>query len=224
MAINVCSTLAAVLLLAVQSRVSPGMPPFRGHLFGVVSRLEPADLVALRGGSGAPAPVRARVARFVDCASAFKSRLAPPTEFFGESARPHQGVLERALACGVAASNAAELAAGYVEHATILYEWEGLHTSPLEEAAYAEHYLLDHPTSPLAPMLELFVGARMRCAFELLDGSLTDTEMVSLAERYRVHLARARRDPLAAVIAADLDGMAFVVRDTGKHPRDVARR
>lgn len=167
---------------------------------------------------------RPRVARFVRCLASFKSRLPETTEFVTASARPQQRALERALACATDAPNAATLAAEYAASATILYEWEGLHTAPLEEAGYAERFIREHPTSPLVPYLHLFVAARMRYAFEMLDGALVDQEMVSLARRYVAHLEQGgARSPLLRLIGADLDGLAFVYKDVGKHPREVMR-
>ena len=130
-------------------------------------------------------------------------------------------MLERTLTCSNDTPNGASFAAEYAANATILYEWEGLHTSPLDEAAYAEQFIREHPMSPLVPSLNLFVAARMRYAFEMLNGAVTDSEMVSLAERYDRFLNRARvADPLVGLIAVDLDGLPFVYRDVGKHPRD----
>ena len=210
---------------ALQPEAPKGSAPFNGRLYAAVARWEPADLDASRDGAQVSPQLRTRFARFVDCVTAFRSRLPDATDFFANSARPHQSVLERALACSSNTPNAASLAAEYVAHATILYEWEGLHTSPLEEAAYAEQFILEHSTSPLLPSLDLFVAARMRYAFELLNGTVTDSDMVSLAERYDRFLNRARAaDPLVALIASDLDGLSFVYRDVGKHPRDLLVR
>ena len=123
------------------------------------------------------------------------------------------------------APNAAALEAEYSPRATILYQWEGLHTAPLEEAAYAERFVLERPSSPLVPFLSFFIAQRMRYAFELLDGPLTDREMVTFAERYDRYLNRARAaDPLVQLVADDLDGLSFVSRNVGKHPRDALPR
>ena len=210
---------------ALQPEAPKGSAPFNGRLYAAVSRWEPADLDAARDGAQVSPLVRARFTRFVRCVSTFRSRLPEARDFFADSARPHQSVLERTLACSSNTPNASAVAAEYVARATILYEWEGLHTSPLEEAAYAERFILEHPKSPLLPSLDLFVAARMRHAFELLDGSATDSEMVSLAERYVTALDRARlADPLVGLIASDLDGLPFVYKDVGKHPRDLLVR
>ena len=211
----------AISASALQPDAPNGSTPFNGRLYAVVSRWEAADLDASRDGAQVSPQTRARFAIFVRCVATFRSRLPGSTNFFANSASPHQRVLERALACGSDTPNASSLATEYVAHATILYEWEGLYTSPLAEAAYAEQFIHEHPTSPLLPSLQLFVAARMRYAFELLNGAVIDSEMVSLAQRYDRFLNRARAaDPLVDLIAVDLDGLPFVYRDVGKHPRD----
>lgn len=214
----------AVAVTSVQP-APVGSPPFNGRLYAVVSRWEPSALDASRDGARVPPESRPRFERFVRCVTSFRSRLADSTEFFTNSARPHQRALERALACSIDAPNAPALAAEYSSRATILYEWEGLHTAPLEEAAYAERFVLERPSSPLVPFLSFFIAQRMRYAFELLDGPLTDREMVTFAERYDRHLNRARAaDPLVQLVADDLDGLSFVYRNVGKHPRDALPR
>jgi hypothetical protein len=215
----------AIVVNSLQPEPSVGSPPFNGRLYAVVSRWEPPVLDVSRDGVRLPAEARPRFERFVRCVTSFRSRLPDSTDFFTDSARPHQRVLERALACSANAADAPALAAEYSAHATLVYEWEGFHTSPLEEAAYAEQFIHEHPTSPLVPFLSLFVAERMRYALELLNGAVTDSEMVSLAERYDNYIARARAaDPLIRLIADDLDGLSFVYRDVGKHPKNVVRR
>lgn len=221
---NAVGLALAVAVTSVQP-APVGSPPFNGRLYAVVSRWEPSALDASRDGARVPPESRPRFERFVRCVASFRSRLADSTEFFTNSARPHQRALERALACSMDAPNASALAAEYSARATILYEWEGLHTAPLEEAAYAERFVLERPSSPLVPFLSLFIAQRMRYAFELLDGPLTDREMVTFAERYDRYLNRARAaDPLVQLVADDLDGLSFVYRNVGKHPRDALPR
>jgi len=152
-------------------------------------------------------------------------KVARLRRFLHQCRSPASTALERALACLSKAQNPRSAAAEYASHARILYEWEGMHTSPLDEASYAEDYVRDHPRSPLVPYLNLFIAERIRCAFELLDGAENDREMLALADRYRVFLDRARRaDPLVALIAADLDGLSFVTQNVGKHPRGFRAR
>jgi hypothetical protein len=211
-----CAVLAARV---PQTSVARGTEPFGGRLYVVVSswreHLNPDDVTRV-------APLlRPRFERFMRCEATFRSRLPEKTDFFARAALPHQRALERALACLVETPGIAELAADYSAHARILYEWEGLSSSPLEEAEYAERYITDHQGSPLVPYLYLFVAERVRYAFELLAGEKNQTGMAAAATRYRTFIDRARKaDPMIGLVADDLDGLAFVYRDVGKHPRD----
>lgn len=221
---SACATGMALALLASGGQTkSPGANgPFRGRLYAAVSRWEPANLDSTRDAALVSPALRTRFERFVNCVSAFQSRLPDSTDFFVAAARPRRRVLERTLACSSVSADGAALAVDYVEHARIFYEWEGQYTSPLGEAEYAEQFIDEHPTSPLVPSLKLFVAARMRFAFEMLKGAGTDSEMKSLANQYDTWLRRARAaDPLVALMADDLDGLAFVYEDVGKHPRDL---
>ena len=169
-----------------------------------------------------PVPLRPRFQRFLRCHATFRSRLPKPRDFFSEAALPKEQAVERAIACLVEAPNAAQLATDYAAKARILYEWEGLSSSPLEEAEYAEQYINDHGDSPLVPYLCLFVAERLRYAFEYLNQQKNPMEATAVAARYRSYIGRARRaDPIVALAADDLDGLPFLSRDVGKHPRDL---
>jgi hypothetical protein len=212
----VCATLTT---LAAQSSVPTGAEPFKGRLYAVVSHW-PAD-APLRAGDAAlvPPALRSRFERFAKCHTAFTSRLPDSDSIF--AALSHRRALEHGLACLIEAPDIAALAADYAAHAGILYEWEGMSESPLAEAAYAETYITEHRGSPLLPYLYLFVAERARYAFELLDGEKNSEGMTAAAARYRTFIAQARAaNPLVALVANDFDGLSFVYRNTGKHPRD----
>lgn len=219
--------LCHVLLVTVMAaRVLVAQPPsgtgaFKGRFNNTIfdssrdTSLQSADAALL------PSSLRPRFQRFLRCHATFRSRLAKPDGFFAEAAIGKQQAVERAIACLIEARGAAELAADYAAQARILYEWEGVSSSPLEEAAYAERYINDHPSSPLVPYLCLFVAQRARYAFEFVTAEKNSIATAAVAARYRSFIARARRtDPLVAVIADDLDGLPFVYRNVGKHPRD----
>lgn len=212
---------AALTTLAAQSSVPAGTAPFKGRLYAAVSHW-PAD-EPLRAGDAAlvPPALRSRFERFARCHSSFKSRLPDSDDFFMHAALQHRRPLELALACLIEAPGIATLATDYAAHARILYEWEGMSDSPLEEAAYAETYISEHPTSPLLPYLYLFVAESARYAFEMLDGEKNPEGMATQAARYRTFIARARNaDPMVALVANDFDGLSFVYLNIGKHPRD----
>ena len=218
--IRLASTVLATLALLWQP-LANGAPPFTGRLYAATSRWEPAVLDAAGDTALVDLALRPRFSRFVRCLAEFRSQLPETTEFFEDSARPHQRSLERALVCTSQKPSIASLAADYAQRATILYEWEGDYASPLAEAAFAERFIEANPQSPLTPYLNLFVAARMRYAFELLDGARGDRQMITLARTFGTFVSRARAaDPLVALIADDLDGLVYVYRDVGKHPRD----
>src|SRR6188768_3117787 len=131
----------ALTTLAAQSGVPTGTAPFNGRLYAVVSHW-PTDQ-PLRAGDTAlvPPALRGRFERFAKCHTSFKSQLPDSDDFFMNAALHHMRPLERALACLIEASGIAALATDYAAHARILYEWEGMSESPLEEAAYAETYI-----------------------------------------------------------------------------------
>lgn len=219
--------LVSVLLLALTSGFqlqSPTRTPFHGRLFAAVSGFGQPDIDVGRDGALVPADVRARFTTFAQCVTNFRSRLRDTDDFYAGAALPHRRALERALACTGTTPNRFRAAAEYAANARILYEWEGDYHSPLEEAADAEAFVREHPTSPLVPYLNLFVATLNRFAFELLDKPLSDAEMIELASEYQRFLNRARvADPLVRLLADDLDALPFVYDDQRKHPRDVRR-
>ena len=213
--------ISAILGPWPQTAVRTGTPPFEGRLYAVVSSWTPAERLTRNDAARVTPSLRPRFERFMRCQATFRSRLPDTNEFFRKAALPHQRVLERALACLIEAPRIAELSADYATHARILYEWEGLSSSPLEEASYAEAWTAGHRDSPLVPYLYLFVAERARYAFELLDGEKDLMGMTAVAAQYRAFIDRARSaDPMVALVANDLDGLTFVYRNVGKHPRD----
>lgn len=117
---------------------------------------------------------------------------------------------------GVAAA-----ATEYTGKAHILYEWEGLSSSPIEEADYAEAYIAEHPRSQFVPYLYLFAAARWRYAFEFFVGERNPEGIAHSSVKYRELIARAREaDPFIRLVADDLDEQRYLTTDVGKHPRD----
>jgi hypothetical protein len=211
----VCAALTAF----AQSSLRTGAPPFSGRLYSVVSHWTPDERLTVSHATLVSPSLRGRFERFTKCYASFKSQLADSNDFFVSSALPQRRVLERALACLIEAP--AALAADYATRARILYEWEGMSRSPLEEARFAETYITEHPDSPLLPYLHLFVAERARCAFELLAGENAQAGMAVTAALYRTFIDRARKaDTMVGLVAKDLDGLSFVYRNIGQHPRN----
>ena len=224
--LGICPPVPAVPCIS-QSDVNQarsGTEPFKGRLYAAVSHW-PADNT-LRAGDAAlvPPALRGRFERVAKCHSSFKSRLPDSDDFFRNAALNHRRPLERALACLIETPGIATLATDYAAHARILYEWEGMSESPLQEAAYAEAYISENAESPLLPYLYLFVAERARYAFEMLEGEKNPERMTTQAARYGTFIARARSaDPMVALVANDFDGLSFVYLNIGKHPRDYRR-
>jgi hypothetical protein len=113
------------------------------------------------------------------------------------------------------------LATEYARSARILYEWEGLPSSPIDEATYAEEYIAKNPNSPFASYLYLFAAERWRYAFELFARDRNAKGVVDSAAKYRDLIALARKaDPLIQLVADDLDEMPYLATDVARHPRD----
>jgi len=155
-----------------------------------------------------------------------------------DSLRRSRLALESALV-GFAGASAAAEAASYVSTVRLFYEWEGFPDGPLDEAAFADAYLSQHPNSPLRPFLELFQLHRLRAAFEAAGFSAafppSDTPAIvvngfataqrTAAERYGVIRRRLAEsaDPVVRAMADDIDGELYVYIDIAAHPRDAAR-
>jgi hypothetical protein len=220
---NLKLTLLAFLFAAFATAIAStqsatGAPPFYGRLYRAVSSAD-RNLLAAADARHVPPSVRPRFQRFVKCHATFRSRLPAAKDFFTNAALPKRRAMERAIACLSEAPGIAKLATDYAARARILYEWEGLSSSPLEEAAYAEQYLGDVSDSPIAPYLYLFIAERARYAYEFLTREGDPSGAAEQAAQYRTFIVRARQDPLVALVADDLDGLAFLRQDVGKHPK-----
>ena len=167
-----------------------------------------------------PVSLRVRYDHFVRCRAKFRSGLPQPKTFFEEAASTHQRAIERALACLFATPGVPAAATEYVRNARILYEWEGLSSSPIEEADYAEAYIAEHPRSQFVPYLYVFAAERWRYAFEFFVGERDSEGIARSSAKYRELIARAREDdPFVRLVANDLDEQPYVTTDVGKHPR-----
>jgi hypothetical protein len=161
--------------------------------------------------------LRPRLETFAARARAFHSRLSAGSQRPGpESAlmdeRRH---LEKDLVVLIATVGIEDAAADYARQAVLLYEWEGLTESPLQEAAFASEYLKLHPGTALRPYLQLFLAHRWRCAAETLrrDGD-SPTRKQAEAE-YGLYLRAALKDadPLVRLVAADMKARPFLYLD-----------
>ena len=112
-------------------------------------------------------------------------------------------------------------AAAYAKDAVLFYEWEGYSDGPMTEAGYAERYLREHPQTPLASFLDLFLLHRYRSAFETAGHEGKAEIQRTAAERYREVFDRVARraDPIIRAVADDIDAERFLYIRTDQHPR-----
>jgi hypothetical protein len=213
--IALCASAHLLLLGMSTARAAGGPHAIEAQvLFGTVFEVlaEPAALNALHP----PDEARSRIETLLRRAERFRSRL--PDD--GGPPGPERAVLEkkwaleRDLVALIDLEGIEEMAAGYARRAVLSYEWEGGSDGPLAEAAFAERYLADHPTTPLRPYLTLFLAHRMRCAYETetLNRGARAGLRDSLSERYGSYLAAALRDPdsLVRYVAADMDARPYL--------------
>jgi len=211
----------------IMSLWAPGLshaqsiPSFGGRLYRSVSDGSTDSPFTNEDRTNLPGSLRVRFDNFVRCRASFHSGLPQPATFLEKAASTHQRALERALACLFANPRIAAVVREYVRNARLLYEWEGMPSSPIEEANYAETYIAEHPRSPFVPYLYLFAAERWRCAFEYFVRGRDSEGIASSSAKYRELIARAREaDPLIRLIANDLDEQPYLTSDVGRHPRD----
>jgi hypothetical protein len=169
-----------------------------------VQKLVAIDGILLRG---TPATLKPAVARYWERAGQFQSRLTLPADaaFPTRSAFGKRQEVERSLFALFDVPNAAELAAQFSREVDILYEWEGMASSPLQEAKSARAFLNRHPGTPIAPFVHFFVAHRYVCADEMPYGELKGNQKREVAEGVQSELALARRTshPLLTFVVAD---------------------
>jgi hypothetical protein len=169
-----------------------------------VQKLVAIDGILLRG---TPATLKPAVARFWERAGQFQSRLTLPADaaFPTRSAFGKRQDLERSLFALFDLPNAAELAVQFSGEVDILYEWEGLASSPLQEAKSALAFLKRYPGTPIAPFVHFFVAHRYVCADEMPLGDFKGNLKQELASGTQSELALAKQtsNPLLAFVVAD---------------------
>jgi hypothetical protein len=213
--------LGSLCLAQDRSRNAQSPPVFNGRLYRSVAEWDTTSPFSSDDRARVPASLRSRFEAFVRCRARFRTGLPRPTSFFATAALNRQQTLERALACLFEAPGIAAAATEYTQRARILYEWEGLASSPIEEAQYAEEYIAGNPDSPFVPYLYLFVAERWRYAFEYFVQSGNKPGIAASAEKYRDFIARARgADAFVRLVADDSDGMPFLAVNVGIHARD----
>lgn len=221
-AIAVLALLALAAPAAAQSTDASAVPRFDGKLYRSVfssgpGMLKPADLQAV------PEPLRARLARYLERRSRFKSGYkGQPDDISDVRSDAKRRVVERAIVSLVDDPGIARAAADFAAAAPIASEWEGKHDGPLAEATFAEDVLKKDPASPLAPWLYAFIAERQRIAFEAYENEKDQEGMKAAARKYRIFVQRARsvEDPIYAALVADMESLPHLYIKGSQHPRD----
>ena len=214
----------ALLALAVVAAAQAPVPPDDVNLHGKLYRavfssgsgaLTSTDLAAV------PDAVRERLSRCLARRAAFTSRYTHEASSFEEvRADAKRREVERAIVGLVETPGIESGALEFVRSARIVIDWKGDPDGPLGEAAAAEAFLRENPSSPLVPYLYLFVAHRQRAAFEAHGRTQNVEGMKAASRKYRTFLQRARSaaDPIFALVADDLDRQPHVYLKTGEHP------
>ena len=188
-----------------------------------------------------PSDVRSRVEARIEMRRTYHSVIRIPS---GLRDGPERSIWQgrqqlEAFLVTLTNPGAAKEAVEFARSARMFYEWEGYADPPLEEAAFAETYLREHPNTPLAPALNLLLLHKYRCAFEAAvferdmgpgvgNGSreswdkLQDQLKEQSAAGYRRVWDRLRSstDLVIKAVAEDLDQQAYLYQNAGdQHPR-----
>jgi hypothetical protein len=94
----------------------------------------------------------------------------------------------------------------------LLAEWEGMSEGPVDEANFADQWLIRYSDTPIASFLHLFMAHRLRAGYEAARAGHEKGLWPILARQYRDTLDKARSssNPLISCIANDLDGQPHV--------------
>jgi hypothetical protein len=193
----------------------------RGRLFRTVFQTAPPYLSS---GDIAPLPanLRERLSTYLTRRAAFTSAYESQASGFEAAASDaRKRAIERAIVSVVDDPKAGPLAIAFLKEAPIAHEWKGSQ-DPLAEAAFAEAYLKRDAATALAPFLYVFIAHRQRAAFEMYAREKNTEGQKAAAKKYRAFLQRGRsaQDPIYALIADDMDRLAWVYTRTEQHPRD----
>lgn len=179
--------------------------------------LAAADLTTL------PPEVRQRLDLYLKRRAAFTSRMEGGAATMAAVAvEAKRRRIESGIVSLIDAPEIERLAAEYARAAHVLNDWESGSAGPLAEAAYAEDFLKQNASTPLAPYLYAFIAARQRAAFETMSVEKQKAEMSAAARKYRTFIQRARaaQDPVFKLLADDIDRVSKIYAASAYHPRD----
>lgn len=188
---------------------------YRAVFFSGPGALKTEDLTSL------PEPARERLNRFLVRRGAFTSKYTHDAGSF-EQARvdAKKRDIERAIVALIDTPGVDSRALEFVKAARIAVDWQRTWEGPLDEAAAAEEFLKQNPSTPIAPYLYLFIAQRQRAAFEAYAAAKNVDGMKTASRKYRTLLQRSRsvEDPIFALLADDLDRQPYVYLKSDQHP------
>jgi hypothetical protein len=216
---SVTAVLVTLALAAQAQQVGPAID-LDGKLYRSVFVTGPGTLAAADLDPLPPA-TRERLRRFLARRSEFKSRYTHEAASFDQArGDAKKREVERAIVALLEAPGIEDRARDFVQSTRFVFEWEGSWKGPLDEAAAAEEFLKQNPSSALAPYLYLFIAQRQRAAFEAYAQAQNVDGMKTASRKYRTFLQRARSasDPIFGWIADDMDRQPHVYLKTDQHP------
>ena len=212
----------AVLALVAVAQAAPSGAgvDLKGKLYRAVFYTGPGTLSA-GDLTGVPEPLRERLNRFLARRAAFTSQYTHEASSFDQArADAKKRDVERAIVGLIDTPGIERRALEFVQSARIVFDWKGSPEAPLGEAAAAEEFLKQEPSSPLAPYLYVFIAHRQRAAFEAHDRAQNVEGMKAASKKYKTFVQRARSagDSIFGLIADDLDRQPHVYLKTDQHP------
>ena len=164
-----------------------------------------------------PDTLKPAVARFLQRESQFKSQLTIPahSSFPLHSAFPKWQAQEKTVYALFDVPNASRLATGFVREVPLLYEWEGMASSALQEATSALEYLGRHPNTPLAGYVHFFAAHRYACAAEMPY----ETGNVKLTAEVKAIYTQKMQDELKLAGQTAQPLLKFLSHEFAAHPR-----
>ena len=155
-------------------------------------------------GVAVPAELRKAIDEYRQRQAGFRTRLSPKgRDWLDRVVFEKRSGFERTIWSLFDAPGIGGIAADFARTCPLFYEWEGMAESPRAEARGAESYLREHPDTPIASFLHLFVAHRHLCTAQFMQApSEHDDEMAG----FRRELAFAARaaHPLIRFQAMDL--------------------
>ncbi len=91
-------------------------------------------------------------------------------------------------------------------------EWEGMSENPLNEANFADNWLVKRPQTPIAPFLYLFRVHRLRAGYEAAKAGHEKGLWPVLVVKYKESLEKAMSsgNPLILCVAKDMEAQPYV--------------